>query len=110
MENLSKRIAQALANDRAKKKPLERKEPKVKPEAKILDKLYEAIHEQESEGALDLIYDLTIALDLQDDVSFEVPEEEQHETPEDEMAEHGEPFGTEPVSSDSEYHDHDHED
>lgn len=104
--NLSKRIAQALTEANRNKRraqkeesgmdgPPPREHEQKDPKVKILDELYDCVQNQDCDKASSLIGKLTKALHLEEEVAFEVQDEEEDEPMEheDKPSKHHPPFG-----------------
>lgn len=78
MKPLTKRVAEVL-NQKKTRKAQEQQMlgmPEKDPRVELLDHLYENLSDEDTEQALNTLYKLTSAMDLQDDVAFEVLNEE----------------------------------
>jgi hypothetical protein len=88
MESLNKRIAAVLIkkSDTKKRKAqmdmdkMQMEKKKVDPKIKLLDHMYEALADEDVSSALDCLYKLTSQLHLEDEVSFDIPEEHREES------------------------------
>jgi hypothetical protein len=96
MESFNKRVAAVLIKRTETKKRKAQmdmqkmqEEKKVDPKIKILDHMYETLSDEDCSSALDCLYKLTSQLHLEDEVSFDIPEDHDEHSEHDDSSDEG---------------------